>query len=200
MPLKAKSYNLKAIRGFTLIEIMVAVSLFAIVAVITTGALVTASEVNRKAQAIKIAMDNVAFAMDSMVFNLREGANYHCLTQTTGALNGYLTGAEFGNENPCYADGQGIVFGDRREGRGGSDKRIIYRFEGDSIQFASTDLPQYVSITSSEIGIERFRFYVPDAQSSGEAPRVTIVIEGTVPGKTPTKFNLQTTVKQGQIF
>ena len=186
-------------KGFTLIEIMVSVSIFVIVAMITTGALITISDVNRKAQAIKIAMDNVSFAMDSMVTNLREGANYHCLTETTGNLDGYLTGASFGEPSPCFDNGVGLVFGDRRAGRGGINKRIIYRFEENSglgsIQFASSDASSnYVSLTSPEVDIDFLRFYVPNV-GNGEVSRVTIVIRGKVSGKTPTEFNLQTTVK-----
>src|SRR3989344_7779722 len=110
MKLQATSYKLQANSGFTLIEIMVSVSIFVVVAMITTGALITISDVNRKAQAIKIAMDNVSFAMDSMVTNLREGANYHCLTDTTGSLSSYLTNSPFGEEQACFSNGIGIVF------------------------------------------------------------------------------------------
>ena len=116
--------------GFTLIEIMVAVSIFAIVAVITTGALVTALDVNRKAQAIKIAMDNVSFAMDSMVFNLRDGANYGCLTNSiTDPIPdnpwGYFQSANNRLGQDCTGDG-GIIFAVRRTGSAAGF--MIYRF------------------------------------------------------------------------
>ena len=64
--------------GFTLIEIMVAVSIFAVVAVVATGALITASDINRKAQAIKLAVDNVNFALNKMAFEIRVGGVYSC--------------------------------------------------------------------------------------------------------------------------
>lgn len=187
-------------RGFTLIEIMVAVSIFAIVAVITTGALVTASEVNRKAQAIKIAMDNVSFAMDSMVANLREGSRFGCLVgPVPDNSTGYLTSAANAENHldvQCTSDGQGIIF--KSERTGSATNYIIYRFKNidgrGSIQKASTDSPQYVNLTSSEVDIESLLFYVPSL-SLNPTPRVVIVIEGEVPGKNPTEFNLQTTVK-----
>ena len=169
---------------------MVAVSIFVIVAVVATGALITISDVNRKAQAIKIAMDNVAFAMDSMVTNLREGSRFGCLigsvlpNNPVGVATGHLNaaanaGTYLGDE--CTSDGQGLIFKSERIGTAAN--YIIYRFfensDGQgSIQKASTDSPQYVDMTSSEVGIDSLRFYVPDAESTGEVPRVTIVIRG----------------------
>ncbi|MBI2097568.1 MAG: type II secretion system protein [Candidatus Vogelbacteria bacterium] len=169
-------------RGFTLIEIMVAVSIFAIVAVITTGALVTASEVNRKAQAIKIAMDNVSFAMDSMVFNLREGGDFGCGTGSANLLDN------------CNG-GDHLVFRSKRNNA--NDEIIRYRFEDSTglgkIQIARGGVADYTDITSTEVDIEDVRFYVPS--SAGRKTKAVIVIKGQVPGKTTTEFNLQTTVK-----
>ena len=187
-------------RGFTLIEIIVAVSIFTIVAIITTGALVTASDTNRKAQALKIAMDNVSFAMDSIVTNLREGAQFGCITGTIpDNPNGYLTSAQnSGNwlNTGCTIDGQGLIFESKRSGN--IPNYIIYRFKKNAgefgrVQVASSISSQYVDLTSQEeVDIKSLRFYVPN---NAPKPRVTIVISGEVPGKTPTKFNLQTTVK-----
>jgi|SRR3989344_7031843 len=181
-------------QGFTLIEIMVAVSIFAIVAVITTGALVTASDVNRKAQAIKIAMDNVSFAMDSMVFNLRDGANFGCFTDQRD-FNGAKSQLGIG----CIK-GIGIVFESKRPSNAGDI--VVYRFKEGSagnpgkIQFTSSDAPSDdVDITSPEVDITGLSFYIPIAEVSPITPRATIVVRGEVPGKNPTEFNLQTTVK-----
>ncbi len=187
-------------KGFTLIEMMVAVSIFVIVAMITTGALITISDVNRKAQAIKIAMDNVSFAMDSMVTNLREGSRFGCLTgPVADNPTGYLTSAASSGtflDNECTSDGQGVIF--KSERVGSVANYIIYRFKNNggkgSIQKASTGSTQYVDLTSPEVNIKSLLFYIPSLSLS-PTPRVVIVIEGEVPGKTPTKFNLQTTVK-----
>ena len=172
--------------GFTLIEIMVSVSIFVVVAMITTGALITISDVNRKAQAIKIAMDNVSFAMDSMVTNLREGEVFGC-----GSSPGQ-------SGTPCD---DGIVFVSTRvESECGTDiKYIGYRLKNGHIQFGSlcNSNPgddNYMDITSLEVNIAELRFYVP-TPSQG-LTRVTIVIKGQVLGKTPTNFYLQTTVKK----
>ena len=63
-------------RAFTLIEIMVAVSIFTIVAVIAVSALLSANAVNQKAQAIKLAMDNLNYALDSITIKMKRGYDF----------------------------------------------------------------------------------------------------------------------------
>lgn len=65
--------NKKNEKGFTLIEIMVAVSIFVMVAMITTGTLVIIANANRKMEEIKQGIDNVSFALNSMAIRIREG-------------------------------------------------------------------------------------------------------------------------------
>ncbi|MEK7208635.1 MAG: type II secretion system protein [Patescibacteria group bacterium] len=182
---KAGHARFRVRSGFTLIEIMVAVSLFAIVAVIVSGALVTISDVNRKAQAIKIAMDNVSFAMDSMVFNLREGEAHKCSGSSACTNEDNIVFVSTRSKNECLS---------------GFKRYIGYRLQGGRIQTGSlcgtvgSTPTEYKDITSSEVDISKLGFYIPD-QLLG-AVRVTMIIEGQVPGKTQTNFYLQTTVKK----
>ncbi len=66
-------------RGFTLIEILAALAIFSIVAVIAAGATVAINSVSQKSQAIKLALDNLNFALESMALNITRGAQYECL-------------------------------------------------------------------------------------------------------------------------
>lgn len=68
--------NYQTKTGFTLVEIMVAVSIFSIVTVIVVGALITAIAINNKAQAIKLAMDNLNYALDSISVKMKRGYNF----------------------------------------------------------------------------------------------------------------------------
>ncbi|MFA5736948.1 MAG: type II secretion system protein [Candidatus Paceibacterota bacterium] len=60
-------------KGFTLIEMMVSVSLFVVVALIVSGVLVQLSAVYKKAQAMRLLMDNFNFALEKMNLEIREG-------------------------------------------------------------------------------------------------------------------------------
>jgi len=63
-------------KGFTLIEMMVAVTVFTVVALIISGAFVTMAGVFKKVQANRVVVDNINFAMDTMTLQIREGKNY----------------------------------------------------------------------------------------------------------------------------
>ena len=79
-------------KGFTLIEIIVSLGIFSIVAVIAIGALVRVTSANRQAQAIQSGINNISFIMDSMSRELRTGKTYTCaygsdlLNLSTGVL------------------------------------------------------------------------------------------------------------------
>ncbi len=79
-------------KGFTLIELMVAVAIFTIVATIALGALLSMTQANRKSQTISSVLNNLDAALEGMTRNIRTGYDYHCGTPT-----GYdcLTGGTF---------------------------------------------------------------------------------------------------------
>ena len=57
---------------------LVSVAIFSIVMVMALGALLSLSTADKKAQALKSAVDNLNFALDSMSRSIRTGSNYHC--------------------------------------------------------------------------------------------------------------------------
>jgi prepilin-type N-terminal cleavage/methylation domain-containing protein len=65
-------------RGFTLLEMIVSLGIFSLVAVVAVGSLVRITGLNRRAQSLQSAMDNVSFALESMTRNMRYGNSYHC--------------------------------------------------------------------------------------------------------------------------
>ncbi|OJI08262.1 MAG: hypothetical protein COX02_01875 [Candidatus Vogelbacteria bacterium CG22_combo_CG10-13_8_21_14_all_37_9] len=72
----------KLTAGFTLIELMVSVSIFIIVAFVVTGTFIVAMDAYRKAQQVQLVMDNVNYAMDAMVLEIREGTNYNPISSS----------------------------------------------------------------------------------------------------------------------
>lgn len=67
-------------RGYTIIETMIAVSLFLVVISIGMSALLNANLIHQKSRDTRSIMDNLSFIMEDMSRNLRTGSNYRCIT------------------------------------------------------------------------------------------------------------------------
>ena len=76
-PAKDTNSVLASNKGFTLIEIMVASSIFIIVMVIAVGAVLALVDGDRRAQAVSSVVSNLNIALESMVRDIRTGTNYN---------------------------------------------------------------------------------------------------------------------------
>jgi prepilin-type N-terminal cleavage/methylation domain-containing protein len=65
-------------RGFTLVEMIVSLAIFAVVAVIAIGALLKVIDANKKAQSITSSVTNLNFALESMSREFRTGKYFTC--------------------------------------------------------------------------------------------------------------------------
>ncbi len=164
-------------RGFTLIEIMVAVSIFAIVATIIVGALLAANAANQKAQAIKLAIDNVNYAIDSMVIKMKRGAVYNC----AGVV---------GAPNNCSSPGNSIAFISPKDPLPGYSA-TPYTYKLASGRITLNDVP----ITSQDVTIESLKFWVYDTDKSAGRIVMTVVGNARV-GKQTSYFALETAVAE----
>src|SRR3989344_3551829 len=66
--------------GFTIIETMIAISLFLVVVMIGINSLLNASVIHQKSQDLRSIVDNLNFIMEDMSKNIRTGYNYYCIT------------------------------------------------------------------------------------------------------------------------
>ncbi len=92
-------------KGFTLIELMVATTIFMIVMLVAMGSLVTSSNSAKKSRYLRTAMDNVNFAMDSMTRSLRTATDYSCIRGETVTLSPTQAGSY-----DCPTGGNGVAF------------------------------------------------------------------------------------------
>ena len=190
--LKATGGQAKPDRGFTLIEIMVSVALFAVVMTISVGSLLSLIDANRKAQALNSVINNLNFALENMSRNMRVGSTYYCNTLSSVPPNIDTT-------NDCSNGGVLFAF----EGNGGdiSDPtdQVVYRFIDSHIEKSIDSGATFVRITASEVTIDSMKFYVVGTTAGDSSqPRVVMTVRGTIGigSKFQTSFNLQTTVSQ----
>ncbi len=183
-------------RGFTLIEIMTAVSIFAVVTTISMGSILTIFDVNRKAESVKTVMDNLNLAIESMAREMRFGTNYVC-----GHSSPIVGGAgSMPAPNDCPPGASSVAFL-----ANGNVNGIVYRQNGATIE-KSLGGNGFVPVTASEIVIEDLDFYVigsrpSSAEGTPQQPKVLIRIRGEAGTKEGTKseFTMQTLVSQRKL-
>lgn len=65
-------------KGFTLVELLVALGLFSVIMTIASGAYLIMISATREAQAITNGINNLSYAIDSMARNINTGSAYSC--------------------------------------------------------------------------------------------------------------------------
>ena len=182
-------------KGFTLIEMMVAVALFSVVMLVTTGALLALVDANRKAQALHSVMENLNVAVDGMVRAMRIGSSYHC-----GEVGTITTPADcttFGGTFLAFEPygGSGSSSADQREYWFAQDADGIGRLY-ESSNGGATSYP----MTAKEVNLTSVVFYVSGTTVQDTTqPKVIVIIKGTAGSeklKTQTSFTIQATASQ----
>jgi prepilin-type N-terminal cleavage/methylation domain-containing protein len=182
--------------GFTLIEMMVATSIFMMIMLVSMGSLIITLGAARDARALRFAMDNVNFAMESMTRSIRMGTNYTCFE-----ANDSIT------DNPAPADcenGTAISFIPQLAL---SDVRITYMLSEVENSDGTTyhtikriDSRNGIStpIIASSIDIEKLNFIVDGSSiTDNKQSSVYIVIKGKVMlDGSPRYFSIQTMASQ----
>jgi len=195
------------VRGFSLIELMVALTIFSIVMTLSISTLLVLIDANAKAQALSSAMTNLSFAIDSMTRNLRTGRKYVCLSATDSALgaSNLPDDATTGDCASGSTNNTAIVFTPGFE----DSTRMAYRLNGTVIE-QWIDKPlitdSWVPITSNEqpaaVNISDLEFIVSGSGSASTGdtaqPRISMLVVGSVSNglETPTVFKVQSNVTQ----
>jgi len=173
--------------GYTIIETLVAIAIFAVVMTVAIGALVSVIDANRKARAQKLVIDNLTIAIESMTRSIREGSTYHC------GSGGTITDVQL-----CPGGSSFLAL----EPYGGSpyvnSDQTVFRLSGEGIERSTDGGTSYVGMTSPDITIEDLTFYTVSYGAAGETPKVLVTITGhyEADGKTSAEFFVQTTISE----
>lgn len=175
-------------RGFTLVEVLVSLSVFSLVMLIATGSIFTIVDANKKSHALKSVMTNLNFALESMAREIRVGTGFVCPAT--------------GGDCPTNGDSSFLFISNRNLDFVPGNDPVQYSFSNGRIlkqRFGSDSSP--VPITAEEIVITHMLFYVIGSGSSDlKQPRVVMVISGYVgSGNTKSTFNIQTAISQRSI-
>jgi prepilin-type N-terminal cleavage/methylation domain-containing protein len=171
-------------RGFTLIEIMVSVAILSVVITVAVGAILAIENVSRNARATQALMDNVSFAIENMVREMRLGTTYHCgpgdITETADCVNG--------DTNIAFLNSD--------------DQEVEYKLYNGVIERSDDVGFTFFPVTSSGITIDTLKFYVTGSyQGDSFQPQVIIVVSGSMKdAKAQTvPFTIQTVAIQRNV-
>lgn len=180
--------------GYTLVELIVSMALFGVVILMASSAFLGVMSSNRKALAMRTALDNLNFAIESMTRDMKTGFTYHC-----GA------GGGIGTPQDCTSTPSSYIAFEGQSGNPNSDAdQIVYRLQDGRIERSSNAGGNFFPITAPppELTITRlaFRVYGSDGLSDtndARQARIVIVVTGSASsGNTATTINMQTSISQ----
>jgi len=192
-----KQFQKQKKKGFTLIELMVAMGLFAFVLVAAVTAMMAVLDANQRAQSSVRAMDALSFGIESMTREIRVGSSYNCTADPSKGPGPVY------NTNDC-ANGRtlGLISSD--------NEYIVYRYDAgtNELQRCKSDPGvgtcggPFVPMTGPTVSIDDLDFHVigspPTTAADEEQPLVVITIRGTAGAEIgdAKTFSLQTSITQ----
>ena len=181
--MKFSIFNFQFSKGFTLVEIMTAVSVFLIIMTISMGSILSVFDGNRRSRSIRTVMVNLNLAVESMSREMRFGRNYHCREAGDITL-----------PQDCANGDDFISF------LSSDDEQIVYRLSEGRIEKSLDGGDTYAAVTASTSAmfIEDLTFYTVGSSGSDDLqPKVLIKIDGySGVNKSKSEFTLQTLVSQ----
>jgi len=191
---KKAQYN----KGYSLIETMVAISIFMIIVTTGVAAILNVNYINRKTKDMRSIMDNLSFIMEEMSRNIRTGYNYHC----------ELAGSPLSNiTTPASCQlGYAIAFEEARGDQNLDSDQWVYRVQGYPLKLSKSidGGVTFTDLNVPEITLDsNSGFMVLGAPPPGDPyrdtnqPMVVIRLSGKISHQgIETPFSLQTTVTQ----
>lgn len=133
-------------KGFTLVEILVSLGMFVIVMTAAVSSLVVVNNAALRAQQMRTLLDNINFAMDSIVRTVRTAEGVACgasISAPDCPLGGGVVGTMLFVKSTL-----------------GQEEDIVYRLHNGIIQKQLGGSGVWLDMTSPEIEITMLRFYV----------------------------------------
>ena len=176
--------------GFTLLEMLVAIGVFSVVATVAVSSVLMSLRANRKIRSTQTVINNLGYALESMTRAIRVGTHYHCDVNV-----GPITA-----RRDCSSAASSFAFESSGGDRGDPNDQVVYRLNGTTIERSLDGGASYSPFTAAEVVVERLQFFVEHAAALPDQnqPFVIMTIEGyAAPDPaTRTDFHIQTTVTQ----
>ncbi len=194
----------RSTHGFTLVEMLVSLALFTIVATMSVGTLLVLITGNARVVGEQTSLTTLSFALDSITREIRTGSEYYCDTATqVGSAAVYNSVTAVRN---CTTGDVGFSFREAGESITGGvgAKRIAYYFSNGTL-WRKVGANAAEPIVTNDVRITNARFVVTGASPLGTStemvqPTVSILLEAQSSSSDSGKvFTLQSTVTQRSL-
>lgn len=188
--------------GFTLIEMLVAVGLFSVVMLVSVSAILSIIGNNKKAQGINNVVNNLNFAIESMVRDMKTGFLYKCQSLPI----------ELNTTNLCATPGSPVDSVAFFSTLSGANTQVEYRFIPPATTTDAVYVPGHivkttgggspVDLTSrTDVDIKSMKMYINSPASGtvgASQPSIFLIIRGdaNILDNQVTQFGLQTFISQ----
>jgi type II secretory pathway pseudopilin PulG len=184
-------------KGFSLIEVLVSLSIFIVVITMAIGSLMALIGANARTQNMQTVMTNLSYTLDSMTRELRTGTDYFCSASGTNLPSAGST------QQNCAppAGGKAISFNEGGRSLTGSaaSRRVGYRVANGAIERRLAN-GNWLPMTAPEVTVESMRIFVTGTSRTDTlSPTVTLYIEGYAgddQDDTQARFDIQTSIVQ----
>ena len=161
--------KLETKKGFTIIEMVVAVGVFAVIITALLTTFLNISDIQKRAEALRVINNNLNFSLETMMREIRADSNYR-----VGSGGTSLTIASV------------------------SENDITYRLNNGRIE-KSVGVSPFITLTAPEVNITKLLFIREPLPGPQNQPRITIIINGSAGEKKVINLNLQTTISQRKL-
>ena len=154
-------------RGYSVVEVIVALTLFITVVAISSSTTLSILDGNRSLIQSQDLFTNVEVAVDDLIRNLRSGDTYYCYHNMSGNLN-----------SPRDCAGQSVLAFESQNGvSGNSNDQIVYGLIGDKLYKSEDGGVTRVSVFQDDIVVQEFKVWV-EGSSGGDLvqPRAKILL------------------------
>lgn len=159
-------------RGYTLIELIIAVGLFALIMTLASGAYFVMIGINRQTQGITAGINDLSFALETMTRSIRTGTGYSC-----------------GGSGDCQNGGNSFSF------MNANSAQVSYALSASAIRVTVNGVSSPLT-DASAVTVTSLTFYVSGTSKTDSAqPHVTVTVSGTISpgrGKPPESFTIET--------
>lgn len=163
-------------KGFTLLEMLISLTIFSAVVIISLASVVTVVEVNKTSRALSSGVNDFNFAFESMTRTIKSGIN-PVASANSLTIDGFAKGSKINDSRVKIT----YRLGTNTNGTGSIEKQV-----GNG---------PFLPITSPHMNITGLKFQVVRV----EQPRVRINLAGMISNNIDTKFDIQTMVSQRNV-